>query len=81
MTEETVRILVVEDDRVSSHQLSSMLEAKGYDVLGVVAGGREALERVRTDEPDLVFMDISLPGIPTRRRWTGPGRWSPTAIC
>jgi CheY-like chemotaxis protein len=40
-----------------------MLEASGYSVIGEVADGEAALKAVRKLEPDLVLLDVQLPGI------------------
>ena len=53
-------ILVVEDDHTLRETLLEALEAEGYRALGA-ADGREALERFRADQPDLVLLDLMLP--------------------
>ncbi len=56
------RILIVEDNEVNSDMLSRRLRKKGFDV--VIAGdGQEGIDRAKSDKPDLILMDISLPGI------------------
>ena len=40
-----------------------MLEASGYSVIGDAADGETALEAVRALDPDLVLLDVQLPGI------------------
>jgi two-component system, response regulator PdtaR len=56
------RILIVEDEIVSAMALGKMLKELGYDVLGIVTTGEEAIERARMDHPDIVAMDIRLAG-------------------
>lgn len=58
----SVKILIAEDDRVTGHLLTSMLEEEGYNVVGVVPAGEEALELARTLLPDIILMDIFLAG-------------------
>lgn len=55
-------ILVVEDDRSSQEFLSEILDVKGYDVT-TVGSAEEAFESISEHPPDLVLMDILLPGM------------------
>jgi len=54
------RILVVEDEQIVAEDIRRSLLRLGYEVVGVVSTGTEALRRVRTLQPDLVLMDIVL---------------------
>jgi len=56
------RILVVEDERIVARDLASALTELGYCVPETVATGEDAISRVRDLRPDLVLMDIRLPG-------------------
>ncbi len=56
------RILIVEDELVLRETLSYNLIKEGYTV-SAAADGRRALELVETDAPDLVLLDIMLPGL------------------
>jgi DNA-binding response OmpR family regulator len=56
------RILVVEDNADLAYGLRNNLEIDGHDVL-VAEDGREGLERVRDAAPDLVILDLMLPGM------------------
>lgn len=58
----TARILVVDDDERNRRLLIAMLEAEGYTVQEAVDGER-ALELVRQSPPDIILLDIMLPGI------------------
>ncbi|HLP07073.1 MAG TPA: ATP-binding protein [Opitutaceae bacterium] len=60
-----MRILVVDDDAVNQRGLVLMLERLGYTAT-VANGGQQALEEIRRDSFDLVFMDISMSGIDGR---------------
>ncbi len=54
-------VLVVEDDSVTVHLVSHILEREGFEVI-VTRDGREALAHIaRADPPDLVVTDIMLP--------------------
>jgi CheY-like chemotaxis protein len=57
----TPRILVVEDNEANQLLTSSILEREGYmvDIAGTSAEARTLLERGR---PDLILMDVQLPG-------------------
>ena len=67
-----IRILVVEDDPIIGADLEDRLTEMGYQVLGPVASGEEALHFFPKNMPDLVIMDIQLEGawdgIETTRR-------------
>ncbi len=56
------RILVVDDEPRIINFLKIKLEASGYKVI-VAASGREALELMPTAQPDLVVLDVMMPGI------------------
>ena len=56
------RILLVEDNEMNRDMLSRRLERRGYEVI-VAVDGEEGVERAKADAPDLVVMDLSLPGI------------------
>jgi len=56
------KILVVEDDKNQRKLYEQELSDEGYEV-SVAPGGREALAQIEKDRPDLVVMDISMPGM------------------
>jgi CheY-like chemotaxis protein len=56
------KLLLVEDNEMNRDMLSRRLLRKGYEV-SIAVNGNEAVESTRTERPDLVLMDISLPGI------------------
>jgi DNA-binding response OmpR family regulator len=56
------KILIVEDEESLSETLSYNLERQGY-VVETAAEGHLALEMARTINPDLIIMDIMLPGL------------------
>jgi signal transduction histidine kinase/BarA-like signal transduction histidine kinase len=55
------RILIVEDDDRSAQLLQNYLEVIGYQVERL-GDGNQFLQRVRTQEPDLILLDMHLPG-------------------
>lgn len=56
------KILIVEDEATLRETLAYNLKNQGY-VVNSVADGKSALEKVRTEEPDLILLDIMLPGL------------------
>ena len=60
--EETIRVAVVDDQRLFTRGLSGLLEMlPGVEVVGVAYNGEEAVALCREEEPDVVLMDISMP--------------------
>ncbi len=55
-------IVVVDDDQDIRMILRANLEEEGYDVMEA-PGGREALEIIRNNSPDLVVLDIMMPEV------------------
>ncbi len=56
------RILIVEDDRITAEQFQQTLAARGYDVSHVLSSGDGVMKLASSTQPDLVLMDIVLPG-------------------
>ena len=54
------RILLVEDNEMNRDMLSRRLERKGHSVT-LALDGAEGLHKARTEAPDLILMDMSLP--------------------
>ncbi len=61
-------ILVVEDERTIRELVIAVLEEEGYAAVGA-ADGREALATIEEVAPDLVLMDVMMPGL------DGPGAY------
>jgi len=59
---EPKKVLIVEDNELSLRLLLEILEYEGYEVLSTELG-EAAIELVRQHRPDLILMDIQLPGI------------------
>ena len=59
-------VLVVEDNALNLRLFNDLLQAKGYHTLNA-RSGPEALEIMRAERPDLVLMDIQLPGMSASR--------------
>ncbi len=56
------KIMVVDDEAVVATQLEESLTSMGYEVVGSVYSGKEAVEMARRLRPDLILMDIVMPG-------------------
>ena len=56
------KLIVVEDEAHLAEVIADNLELEGWTV-EVVGDGKQALERIRADEPDLVLLDVMLPGM------------------
>jgi two-component system, response regulator PdtaR len=56
------KILVVDDEAIITMQLEERLHAMGYTVAGMAASGEDAIEKARRLAPDLILMDIVMPG-------------------
>jgi CheY-like chemotaxis protein len=56
------QILIVEDERIIAAELARRVTRLGYSVMAIVGSGAEAVARVHALCPDLVLMDIGLPG-------------------
>ena len=57
-----MKILVVDDDRRIVQTTVDILKIKGYEAIAAYTG-EEGVEKVKTDPPDCVLMDIKMPGI------------------
>ncbi len=61
--ERSARVLVAEDDAIIRLDLGTLLEASGLEVCGEARDGLEAVELALSLEPDLVVMDVRMPGL------------------
>jgi DNA-binding NarL/FixJ family response regulator len=64
-TDETVAVtvLIVDDHPSFRASARTLLEAEGFDVVGEAENGETAVEAARELHPDLVLLDVQLPGI------------------
>ena len=59
-----VRVLLVDDHNVVRAGLRALLESTGrIDVVGEASSGEEAVSKARSLEPDIVLMDLAMPGM------------------
>jgi DNA-binding NarL/FixJ family response regulator len=57
------RILIVDDHPLTRDALAALLEQHGFAVVGQAEDGEQAIERARELDPDLVLLDLSMPGL------------------
>jgi response regulator NasT len=57
------RIVLAEDEAIIRMDLREMLEEEGFDVVAEAADGRKAVDLAREHQPDLVILDIKMPGM------------------
>lgn len=57
------RVVIAEDEAIIRLDLKELLQDEGYDVVGETGRGDEAIELVRSLRPDLVILDIKMPGV------------------
>lgn len=57
-----VRILIVDDEAFYRNSLRELLEKIGFTVIGEAADGREAVRMYLTHRPNIVIMDVYMPG-------------------
>ncbi len=58
-----LRFVIADDEAVIRLGLRAMLEDQGYQVVGEAADGKRALDLVAKLRPDLVLLDIKMPGV------------------
>ncbi len=59
----SIRTILVDDEPLATQGLMLRLEAHDdVEIVATAANGREAIRAIKTDKPDLVFLDIQMPG-------------------
>jgi DNA-binding NarL/FixJ family response regulator len=59
----TERILLVDDHPLTRSALAGLLAQHGFDVVGEASDGEEAIEAAARLAPDLILLDLSMPGL------------------
>ena len=57
-----LKILIVEDELITIELIRDVLESRGYNIVGSVDRGRDALGLIEKDRPDLILMDVKIKG-------------------
>ncbi len=64
MSDEKIRAILVDDEPLALRGLKMRLaEFQEIDIVGECANGREAVKEIRAQTPDVVFLDIQMPGL------------------
>ena len=59
----TIRTIIVDDEKLAIQGLQLRLEAfDDIEIIETCSNGREAIRKIKTEKPDLVFLDIEMPG-------------------
>ena len=74
------RILLIDDEEVVLDSCRAILEGTEY-VVAAVGSGAEGLEQARSAQPDLVFVDLKMPGMPGMEVLEALRELDPTIIC
>ena len=59
----SLRLLIVDDHPLTRDALASLLAQHGFDVAGQASDGTEAIELAAELEPDVILLDLSMPGL------------------
>jgi DNA-binding NarL/FixJ family response regulator len=57
------RVLIVDDHPLTRDALSALLEQQGFEVVGEAADGEEAVAALREHHPDVLLLDLTMPGL------------------
>jgi CheY-like chemotaxis protein len=59
-----IRILIVEDDETTVELILENLRSESdFEIVGIIGNGHDALATAKDRQPDVVLMDLSLPGL------------------
>ena len=60
----TIRALIVDDEALARERVRTLLKGEpGIDVIAECSGGRDAVERILAERPELVFLDVQMPDL------------------
>ncbi len=63
-TSSVLTVIVVDDEKLARDELTFLLRSiSGVEVIGTATNGLEAVECIKTKVPQLVFMDVQMPGL------------------
>jgi two-component system, LytTR family, response regulator len=64
MPNASIRVLVVDDELLARQRILDLLaHESGVEVIGTAEGGAAAVEAIKQNRPDLVFLDVQMPGM------------------
>lgn len=64
MTEDSIRVVIVDDHAMVREGLRALLDARpDIEVVGEASNGEEAIEAARQYQPDVILMDVTMPGM------------------
>jgi len=59
-----IRVIVVDDEPLARTELTNLIEEdKSFKVIAHASNGREALEKIKKNQVDVVFLDVEMPGL------------------
>jgi two-component system LytT family response regulator len=62
--EQTLRVLIVDDELLGRQRVEDMVRKEpGVEIVGMIDNGKDAVEAIRSLRPDLVFLDVQMPGM------------------
>src|SRR5215467_7883686 len=62
MQEDKSTVLIVDDEMAGRQTLESILEPEGYHLV-LAENGPQAIERARMTQPDIILLDVMMPGM------------------
>ncbi|HEX3579977.1 MAG TPA: response regulator [Thermoanaerobaculia bacterium] len=63
MPDKTIRVLIADDEALARDRIADLLAHEtNVEIIGTAATGLEAIDAIRTMHPDLVFLDVQMPG-------------------
>jgi two-component system LytT family response regulator len=63
MADRTLRVLIVDDEMLARQRIEDLLRKEAHvEIVGEATDGNEAVESIRRLRPDLVFLDVQMPG-------------------
>jgi two-component system LytT family response regulator len=59
----TVRVVIVDDEPLARQRIEDLLaKEEAVEIVGIATDGEQALEVIQASQPDLVFLDVQMPG-------------------
>ena len=64
---EPLRVLIVDDEPLARQRIEDLLaKEEGVEIAGTASTGDEAIDAIRSLDPDVVFLDVKMPGMKCR---------------